>query len=110
MPNIPIAAVAEIVMLFGPETLVVPERVVNTPVDDVPEPIGPGAANVAPLKEDAFKFATFVVLVTTSGDVPVATVDVNCPLTLKLIPVAAPIFGVTNVGPVSTTNFEPVPV
>ncbi len=58
----------------------------------------------------AFKLATCVVLDTTSGAVPVATVDVSCPVTFKEDPVAAPIFGVTKVGPLLTTNVDPVPV
>ncbi len=40
-------------------------------------PIAPGAANVAPLSDDAFKFVTFVVEVTVIGAVPVAIVDIN---------------------------------
>ena len=56
-----------------------------------------------------FKFATGVVDVTINGAVPVATVDVIDPLTFKLVPVAAPIFGVTKVGEVLITTF-PVPV
>ena len=50
-----------------------------------------------------FKLATGVVDVTTNGAVPVATVDVSCPVTLKLVPVAAPNTGVTNVGDVAST-------
>ena len=57
-----------------------------------------------------FRFVTGVDEVTTSGAVPVATVEVNDPLTLRLVPVAAPMTGVTKVGEVSITNFEPVPV
>lgn len=91
-------------------TVVVALKVVKAPVLGVPLPIAPGAAKVAPLSEDAFKFATLVVLETTSGAVPVAIVDVSCPLTLKLVPVAAPMFGVTSVGLVFITNVEPVPV
>ena len=57
-----------------------------------------------------FKLATGVVEVTISGGVPVATVEVNDLVTLRLVPVAAPITGVTRVGEVSITNLEPVPV
>ena len=57
----------------------------------------------------AFKFVTNVVLVTTNGAVPLANVLVNCPVTDKLVPVAAPIFGVTKVGDVCNTTL-PVPV
>ena len=56
---------------------VVADTVVNAPVEAVVEPIAPGAANVAPFKEDAFKLATFVVDDTTNGAVPVDTVEVN---------------------------------
>jgi len=56
------------------------------------------------------KLATGVVEVTTKGAVPVATVEVNCPLTLKLVPVAVPITGVTRVGVLFITNVVPVPV
>src|ERR1017187_6613729 len=55
------------------------------------------------------KLATGVVEVTTRGAVPVAMVEVNCPVTLKLVPVAAPITGVTRVGEVANTA-TPVPV
>ena len=57
-----------------------------------------------------FKFATGVVDVTTRGAVPIAAVEVNCPVTLRLVPVAAPKTGVTKVGETSITNFDPVPV
>jgi hypothetical protein len=40
-------------------------------------PIVPGDAKVAPFKLDAFRFATFVVLLTVNGAVPVETVEVN---------------------------------
>ena len=56
-----------------------------------------------------FKLATGVVEVTTSGAVPVATVEVNDPLKLRLVPVAAPITGVIRVGEVLITTL-PVPV
>ena len=49
----------------------------------VPPPIGPGAAKVAPPNDDAFRLATFVVLATTSGAVPVASVEVICLVTLR---------------------------
>ena len=51
--------------------------VVNVPVLAVPPPMAPGAAKVAPLSDDAFRFATFVVELTVSGAVPVETVDVS---------------------------------
>ena len=55
------------------------------------------------------KFVTGVVDVTTNGAVPVATVEVNEPVRLRLVPVAAPITGVTRVGEVAKTA-TPVPV
>ena len=84
-------------------------RVVKAPLPAVVEPMDPGAAKVAPPRELAFKLATFVVLETTKGAVPVATVLVNCPDTLREVPVAAPITGVTSVGDVARTT-EPEPV
>jgi hypothetical protein len=84
-------------------------KVVNAPVPAVPLPIAPGLAKVAPLKEDAFRFATFVVEDTTRGAVPVDTVDVSCPLTESEVPVAAPMTGVTSVGVLAKTRL-PVPV
>jgi len=58
----------------------------------------------------ALRLATWVVEDTTSGGVPVTTVEVSCPETLKLVPVAAPITGVIRVGEVFITNVDPVPV
>ena len=52
-------------------------RVVKAPVPGVPEPIGPGAAKVAPERDEAFRLATLVVEVTTRGAVPVEMVEVN---------------------------------
>ena len=57
-----------------------------------------------------FKFATWVVLVTTNGAVPVASVLVSCPETLSDAPVAAPMFGVISVQLVFITKVLPVPV
>lgn len=59
--------------------------VVNAPVLGVPEPIGPGAAKVAPFSELAFKLATFVVEAITNGAVPVETVEVICPEALTVV-------------------------
>ena len=50
--------------------------VVKVPAAALPPPIAPGAANVKPFIEDAFKFGTFVVDATTNGAVPEATVEV----------------------------------
>jgi hypothetical protein len=49
--------------------------VVNCPEDGVVDPIGPGAANVVPFKNAAFRLGTAVVLVTVKGGVPIATVE-----------------------------------
>lgn len=57
---------------------------VKAPVDAMPLPIAPGAANVAPPRLLAFKLATLVVDVTVRGAVPVAIVDVST------VPVIAP--------------------
>jgi hypothetical protein len=54
---------------------VFPVRAVKVPAAGVPPPIVPGAAKVAPLSDDAFKFATFVVEETTKGAVPVEIVE-----------------------------------
>ena len=59
-------------MVDAPEEV----RVVNAPVEGVPDPIGPGAAKVAPFKDEALRFATLVVEAMTNGAVPVDTVDV----------------------------------
>jgi hypothetical protein len=63
-----------------PLTVELADSVVNAPVDAVPLPIAPGAANVAPFRLDAFKLATLVVDAITNGAVPVDTVLVICPL------------------------------
>lgn len=68
-------------------------NVVNAPVLAVPEPIEPGAANVAPFNDEAFKFATLVVDATVNGAVPVAIVDVivvNLPVEAVVAPIVAP--------------------
>jgi len=59
--------------------------VVKAPELGVPPPIAPGAANVAPLKELAFRFGTLVVLATEKGAVPVANVEVIWPVTLAAV-------------------------
>jgi hypothetical protein len=51
--------------------------VVNAPVDAVVLPMAPGAANVAPLRELALRLGMLVVLATTNGAVPVATVETS---------------------------------
>jgi hypothetical protein len=61
------------------------------------------------------KFATGVVDATVKGAVPVATVDTSTgalklPVVVRLVPVAAPIFGVTKAGDVFITKVLPVPV
>ena len=61
------------------------------------------------------KFATGVVDTTVNGAVPVATFDtktgaVKLPVVVRLVPVAAPITGVTKVGEVFITKILPAPV
>jgi len=109
---VPPAKVAVPILALAPVAIfiLVALKFVKTPVDAVLFPMAPGAAKVAPLKEEALRLATLVVLLTTSGAVPVATVEINCSLTLRLVPVAAPITGVTKVGEVFITNVVPVPV
>jgi hypothetical protein len=86
-------------------------RLVKKPGCGVMLPIVPGLPHVKPAvpREVAVRLATGVVLVTTSGAVPVETVEVSCPETEREVPVAAPITGVTRVGDVWRT-FRPVPV
>jgi hypothetical protein len=103
----PLATVAPAFAVINPDA----DIVVNAPVDATVDPIGPGLANVAPFKDDAFKFGIFVVEETTKGGVPVVTVDVSWPVTDKDVPVAAPMFGVVSVGEVcKTTDPDPVAV
>jgi len=59
---------------------VVDANVVNAPVDAVPDPMAPGAANVAPLSELALRLGMLVVLATTNGAVPLASVLVIWPV------------------------------
>ena len=66
--------------------------VVKAPVLGVVLPIGPGEANVAPFRVAEFRFATFVVDATENGAVPVARVEVICPV--ALIVVKAPVLAV----------------
>jgi len=61
------------------------------------------------------RLATGVVEVTVNGAVPVATVDISTgavklPVVVRLVPVAAPILGVTKAGEVFITKVFPVPV
>jgi hypothetical protein len=60
-------------------SVVVPVAVnaANVPAEAAVPPIAPGLANVAPLRLDAFKFATLVVDATVNGAVPVVAVDVT---------------------------------
>jgi hypothetical protein len=64
---------------------------------------------VAVVAVAALKLATSVVEVTTRGAVPVAIVDVNCPVTERLVPVASPMIGEVSVGVLAKT-IAPVPV
>jgi hypothetical protein len=90
------------------------DPVVNVPLLAVVAPIGPGLANVFPFNKLAFKFATFVVLLTIKGAVPVDTVLVSVepetfPVAVSDVAEATPKVGVTNVGDVFKTT-EPLPV
>ena len=74
-----------------PDTVLDALNVVKAPVLAVPLPIAPGAANVAPPNELAFKLATTVVEATVNGAVPVAMVDsivVNFPVLGAVAPIA----------------------
>lgn len=51
--------------------------------------MAPGAANVAPPKDEALRLATFVVLATTRGGLPVETVDVIAPVAEMVVKAAA---------------------
>lgn len=62
----------------------VAENVVNAPVFGVVPPIAPGTAIVAPFREEAFRFATFVVLAMDNGAVPVASEEVICLVKLSV--------------------------
>ena len=87
-------------------------RVVNEPVLAVVPPIAPGLANVAPVRELAFKLGTLVVLAMTRGAVPVATVLVITPLApilvnnpvLAVVPPIAP--GLAKVAPPNKLAFK----
>ena len=72
MPLTVVLTVSDVIV-----ALVDTDNVVKAPVEAVLLPMAPGAAKVAPFKEDAFKLATLFVDVTTNGAVPDATVDVN---------------------------------
>lgn len=61
------------------------------------------------------RLATGVVEVTVNGAVPVAIVDTTTgalkfPVVVRLVPVAAPMFGVTRLGEAAITKVLPVPV
>jgi succinate-acetate transporter protein len=92
-------------------TSVLAVAVVKVPAAAVVLPIAPGDANVAPLNELAFKFATLVVELTISGAVPVATVlvnefavaVVNVPAAAVVLPIAP---GDANVAPFKELAFK----
>jgi hypothetical protein len=68
-------------------------RVEKLTVPGVVPPIVPGAANVAPFRLLAFKFATLVALLTVKGAVPVLTDEVRvCTVTLPEESVVNPVF------------------
>ena len=66
--------VAPTVPFRGPENCVLAVMVVPVIAEGVVPPIAPGAAIVAPLRDDALRFGIFVVEATVSGGVPVTTV------------------------------------
>jgi hypothetical protein len=67
-------------------------RVVKAPVPGVPEPMAPGAAKVAPFKEEALRLATLVVEAMVNGAVPVDTVEVMTPEAERVVtPLTAPV-------------------
>ena len=73
--NAPVlGVVAPTVPLWGPEKAVLAVIVVPLIVEGVVPPIAPGAAIVAPLRDEALRFGTFVVDATVSGGVPVTIV------------------------------------
>ena len=51
----------------------------------------PFVSVVNPPKKSALRLATLVVEATTNGAVPVATVDINCPVTLAFPAVILPV-------------------
>ena len=74
---VPIPTFPLLVAKLAPVVLL---KVVNAPVDAVPDPMAPGAANVAPLSELALRLATLVVEETINGAVPLASVLVIWPV------------------------------
>ena len=63
-------------------------REVKSPLEAVVPPMAPGAAKVAPPRLEALRLATFVVLATLKGDVPVASVDTICSAVLTVVPLS----------------------
>jgi hypothetical protein len=55
----------------------------------VPDPIVPGIAHVLPRSWLAFRFGTTVVDTIENGEVPVESVEVNCPVTDAVVKCAA---------------------
>ena len=88
--TVPLVEPVHVMLPLLPPTLPT-VSVVNAPVEGVVPPIAPGAANVAPLREDALRFGTLVVEAMTRGAVPVAWVEVICPV--AEIVVNAPVEG-----------------
>jgi hypothetical protein len=87
-------------------------RDVNVPAAAVPPPIAPGAAKVAPFREDAFRFATLVVEAITRGAVPVGTVDVIWPenegfVTVAKVTCPEPLFVVVKFVPAARVSVLP---
>jgi hypothetical protein len=87
-----------------PETVDEADSVVKAPEPALVDPMDPGDAKVAPLSDDAFRFATFVVDVTAKGAVPVAIFEISwvpvivlpalilpAPIPTEVVPVPFPI-------------------
>jgi hypothetical protein len=81
---------ATVAVLFPRVVTPVEDSVVKAPVPGVVLPIGPGAAKVAPFRELALRLATLVVEATTNGAVPVARVEVICPLAEMVVKAPVP--------------------
>ena len=84
-------AVMPVEVIAASVVVLVADNVVNAPAAAVVPPIAPGAVNVAPFSELAFRLATLVVEATMSGAVPVAIVlwtVVNLPVVGVVLPIA----------------------
>ena len=104
---VPVGLIATLALAGDKVTVLLAVKVVNDPEPGVVLPIEPGAANVAPPNNDAFRLATTVVEATVNGAVPVARVDVMTPL--AEIVVNAPVLAVPPpMGPCKAVQFHVV--